>query len=345
MTRQELYHQIIRAKQPHELFGDIPDADAIEKEYRRLVVLIHPDTAPDALKYISNEGLKKLNELYRKAQSELRSGTYAKGISGSAYAGKTAAFTFSLRGTEYRIYEKLCSGDVSEVFGGETDSGPVILKVARDSADNGLLKEEYQLLCGITHPQIPVVRDFVTIDDCSAIIMDEIPGETLRSVQKRYPGGVPEVHIMWMMERLLSVAGYLHFNRVVHGNITPDNVILTKENHKLSLVGFSFSIPEAASPDAEYRIWDPIFSAPEVGKGARVTPASDIYSIGMLIIWLMGGNASNHMSPVNVSSEVNRFLRRMTLPGPRPMDAWKLWDEWRELRRRIYGDRHFLTFD
>ena len=175
--------------------------------------------------------------------------------------------------------------------------------------------------------------------------MDEIPGETLRDVRKRYPGGVPEVHIMWMMERLLSVAGYLHFNRVVHGNITPDNVILTKENHKLSLVGFSFSIPEAASPNAEYRIRDPIFSAPEVGKGARVTPASDIYSIGMLMIWLMGGDTSNHTLPFGASPEVKAFLYRMTLPGSRPMDAWKLWDEWRELRRSIYGDRHFLEFD
>lgn len=345
MTRQELYSKIIRTKLPYELFGDVADADALKKAYRRLAILIHPDTAPDEEKYISNEGFLKLDELYKAAQKALRAGTYSKTGSGSAYAGKTAVFTFSLRGKEYRIYEKRCSGEVSEVFGGETDSGPVILKVARNSADNGLLKEEYDLLCGITHPQIPVVRDFVTIDDCNAIVMDEIPGETLRDVHKRYPGGVPEAHIMWMMERLLSVTGYLHFNRVVHGNITPDNVILTKENHKLSLVGFSFSIPEANSPTAEYRIRDAIFSAPEVGKGARVLPSADIYSIGMLMIWLMGGDVSKHTLPYPVSPEVKTFLRRMTLPGPRPMDAWKLWDEWRELRRMLYGDRHFVPFD
>ena len=345
MTRQELYNRIIRTKLPYELFGDVPDEVALKKVYHRLTILIHPDTAPDAQKYISSEGFKKLHELYGKAQSELKTRTYAKKGFASAYAGKTAAFTFSLRGTEYRIYEKRCSGDVSEVFGGETDPGPVILKVARNSANNGLLEEEYQLLCGITHAQIPVVRDFVTIDNCSAILMDEIPGETLRNIRKRYSGGVPEVHIMWMMERLLSVAGYLHFNRVVHGNITPDNVILTKENHKLSLVGFSFAIPEAASPGAEYRIRDAVFSAPEVGKGVRVTPAADIYSIGMLIIWLMGGDTSNHTLPYGTSPEVKTFLRRMTLSGPRPMDAWNLWDEWRELRRSIYGDSRFLTFD
>jgi serine/threonine protein kinase len=177
--------------------------------------------------------------------------------------------------------------------------------------------------------------------------MREVKGITMPELMEQYKKGVPAEHVMWMLERLLSVVGYLHSNCVVHGNIKPENIIINKETHNVSLVGFSFCIANANTVEAQYKIINDFYTAPEVKKTARVLPSSDVYSIGKIAITLLGGNVANDGMPNFVDARIRAFIRKMVskTQSDRPNDAWKLWSELIKLRTEVFGTQRFKKLD
>ena len=185
------------------------------------------------------------------------------------------------------------------------------------------------------------------VNDTNAILMREVKGITMPELSEQYKKGVPAEHVMWMLERLLSVVGYLHSNCVVHGNIKPENIIINKDNHNVSLLGFSFCIPNANTAEAQYKIVNDYYTAPEVNKTARVLPSSDVYSIGKIAIKLLGGDISSNGMPISVYARVRAFIRKMVSSSlsDRPNDAWKLWSELIKLRNEVFGTQRFKKLD
>ena len=181
------------------------------------------------------------------------------------------------------------------------------------------------------------------INDTNAILMREVKGITMPELMGQYSRGVPAEHVMWMLERLLSAVGYLHSNCVVHGNIKPENIMINKENHNVSLLGFSFCIPKANTKEAHYQIVNDQYTAPEVCKTARVLPSSDVYSIGKIGVELLGGDTASCGMPISVDAKVRAFIRKMASSSlsERPNDAWKLWSELIELRTEVFGTKRF----
>jgi len=177
--------------------------------------------------------------------------------------------------------------------------------------------------------------------------MREVKGITMPELLKQYNNGVPAEHVMWMLERMLSVVGYLHSNCVVHGNIKPENIIINKENHNVSLLGLSFCIKCADNADSHYKIVNKFYTAPEVRKTARVLPSSDVYSIGKITIELLGGDIQNNEIPTSIDVRIRDFIRKMVSSNPtnRPNDAWELWSELRKIRTEVFGVQRFKTLN
>ena len=64
------------------------------------------------------------------------------------------------------------------------------------------------------------------------------------------------------------------------------------------MLGFSFCIPNANTSEAQYKIINDFYTAPEVKKTARVLPSSDVYSIGKIAIKLLGGDVVSNGMPI-----------------------------------------------
>lgn len=256
-------------------------------------------------------------------------------------------FEIDVRGEVYSFYENVFEGEVAYIFKGKNKSDIVYLKVAIDPADNELLDTEYDVLSKVRHQSMPYVEEKIMVNDSVAILMREVKGMQMNDLLSEYPRGIPAEHVMWMLERLLSVVGYLHSNFVVHGNIKPENIIINKENHNVSLLGFSFCIKDANTSDAKYKIVNDYYTAPEVGKDARVLPSSDIYSIGKLAIKLLGGDVKTGGMPISVDARIRAFIRKMvSVPlSERPNDAWELWSEVIRLRTEVFGTERFKKID
>ena len=343
MSRQEIYNMLVRAKRPIDCFGDVKDEKALKKEYLRLAKLIHPDTANEREVYISTNGFELLNALYKSAVDEFQKGIYFLRESIDIYAKSSSLFSLDIHNRTYKFYEKIYEGEIADIYKGVCDKEIVCLKLCLDESDNDLLQKEYETLKAYSHQSLPIVRDFIKINDCAAIVMDEIKGENLVDIMKRNPKGLnPEV-VMWVMERLFSAVGYLHSNYIVHSNLIPENIIINKDNHNVSISGFSFHIAEANKGKNFYKIKNEDFSAPEVSKDEPVFPQSDIYMLGKLAIYMLGGDLKTTGMPINIDVRIRSFIRKMVEEDKkkRSNDAWKLWDEWREIRRNVYGDAKF----
>ena len=344
MELYEIYTKMLDAKDPHAFFGDLSGAEDLKKSYKQYAKLTHPDTAPVRDRYLAQEAFTVLGGLYQKALQEMEEGVYGVTDPVELYRHTTPMFELTVNGHVCSFYEYVCEGEVANVYRGVSDGEIVYLKMAADPQDNSLLDNEFAVLSAIRHVSLPYPRKRLRVNSRTALLLREAKRSTLPALRNEYPYGLEEIHAVWMLERLLSVVGYLHSHLVVHGNIKPENTVVNKENHQISLLGFSFCIPEANKPEAKYRIVNEGFSAPEVNADARVLPAADIYSVGKLGVYLLGGDPMQETVPQHVNPALRVFLRKMLRPDPalRADDAWKLWTDLTELRAEVYGPKKFI---
>lgn len=347
MPIKQIYEKLLQAKRAIDFFGKVASEDELKKKYRQYAKQIHPDLVSDAEQYIAKEATTLLNTLHEQAIEELKQGIYEIVDPVQIYKHTSPLFEINIKGKVYQFYENVFEGEVGYIFKGTCDEDIVFLKVAIDPNDNELIDTEYQVLSETRHQSLPYVEHKIMVNDTNAILMREVKGTTMPELMKQYSKGVPAEHVMWMLERLLSVVGYLHSNCIVHGNIKPENIIINKANHNVSLLGFSFCIPKANTSEAQYKIVNDYYTAPEVNKSAKVLPSSDVYSIGKIAIKLLGGDVSSTGMPISVDPRIRTFIRKMVNPdvSNRPNDAWELWSELAKLRTEVFGTQRFKTLN
>ncbi|MBR6252971.1 MAG: protein kinase family protein [Clostridia bacterium] len=340
----EVYEKLIASRRPIDFFGTVSDADALNRLYKKFSFIVHPDLAPAWEKYYAEESMVILNRLYDEGVQELADGTYELPSSSDKFKKRNSFFEVEFNGKNYSFYELISSGDIANVFKGTCDGHTVVIKIPREASDSILIDNEFDILTKLRHQSLPYVESKISIDGARrAIISREVEGITPALLLKQYPNGVPAEHVMWMVERLLSVVGFLHNNCVVHGNITPDNILINKKNHNVTLFGFSFAIKKANESGATYKFFNDDYSAPEVLKKVSVEPSTDIYSIGKIAIKLMGGNVSNGGMSMDIDPRVRDFIRGMIKENPmtRSNDAWMLYHKLQGLRNEVYGTERF----
>ena len=347
MTIKEIYEKVLQAKRPIEFFGKVSSEEELKKIYKQYVKKVHPDTVTNEDKYIAEQTISILNTLYDLGIKEFQKGIYNVTSTVELYEHMEPLFEITINGELYQFFENVFEGEVAYIFKGTNKKDIVYLKMAIDPEDNELLDTEYDVLSTIRHQSLPYVEQKIQVNDSKAILMREVKGITMNELLEQYKRGVPAEHVMWMMERLLSVVGYLHSNCIVHGNIKPENIIINKYNHNVSLVGFSFCIPKANTSEAQYKIVNDYYTAPEVNKTATVLPSSDVYSIGKIAIKLLGGDVSSNGMPILEDKRIRTFIRKMVSTNlyDRPNDAWKLWTELIELRNEVFGTKRFKKLD
>jgi len=210
---------------------------------------------------------------------------------------------------------------------------------------NNFIANEAEILKNVQHKSLPVLLDSFQLDDGrKANVMRRIEdGYDLYSLREYFPEGLNQKHVCWVLERLLSVLGFLHINNVVHGAIEPGNIIVTPENHNGFLIDFLLSIPDAASHNAKYVAVND-YSAPEIRAGVKPHPSSDMYSLGKSMVYLIGGDEKTLEFPSDVDPTIVRFIRGFLKsdPAKRANDAWKYYHKLRKLRDELFGaDRPF----
>lgn len=208
--------------------------------------------------------------------------------------------------------------------------------------DTELLRREAKILWHIHHHSLPTLRDFIECDDGSFLmVMTYIEGKDMYKIVKEdYPQGIHPEHICWMAQRLLNALHYLHYYGVIHGDVKPHNIIVKPDEHNAILVDYGLSSlnPKAKTKPMGYT---ELFAAPEQIAGKPPLPETDIYSLGLTLIYALGGDITAKSLPRNVPEQLKDFILKMVVHDihRRPKCAADLIKPLSNLRETLFGRR------
>ncbi|QIS14146.1 protein kinase [Nocardia arthritidis] len=210
----------------------------------------------------------------------------------------------------YRLSEQLGSGAHGVVWCAvdEQLDRVVALKHAlvSDSSDGGeligRLEREAKLLAQLNHPNIVTVFDLVRADGQWWLVMEYVPGHSLREL-----GPLPLRRVATIGVQLAHALAAVHAAGILHRDIKPSNVLVTDDDHaKLGDFGVSRAVyADATLTRTGAFTGTPGYMAPEVAYGADPGPASDVFSLGATLFAAIEGN-----SPFGDSDNPMVLMRR-----------------------------------
>ena len=200
--------------------------------------------------------------------------------------------------TDYTLLGEIWRGATGVVFlatAGES-GGTVAVKIAPSAPGAAgaawLVRaaRKAQVVAQLKHPNLVHYRDVrLTGDDALALVMDYVPGETLRDRL----AADPRPAVPWVEQVLRDVAAalaYAHAHGVVHRDVKPENIFLDGGRTLLSDFDIGVSALADEAPDAQDAVvGTPRYMAPEQIDGGAVDARSDVYALGLVGWELLAG--------------------------------------------------------
>jgi len=197
-----------------------------------------------------------------------------------------------------------------------------------------LFEREVKTLKLLSHPAIPRYLDYFDIDASMgkglALVQSYIPAKSLEQwlIDGRT---LSEEYIKQLAQALLEILCYLHEQKppVIHRDIKPSNILLANRSGnsvgQVYLVDFGSVQTLAAQKSSTITVVGTYGYMPPEQFGGRTVPASDLYSLGATLIYLVTGRHPADLpqenlriqfeSFVNLSSELIDWLKWMTQPS------------------------------
>jgi serine/threonine-protein kinase len=149
-------------------------------------------------------------------------------------------------------------------------------------------KNEAQAAGRLSNPNIVAVYDYGESDDTAFIVMEFVEGHSLKErLDTKEP--VPLGETARVMQQVLAGLQFSHDKGVVHRDIKPGNVMLTRDG-QVKLADFGIArIESSVMTQAGTMLGTPAYMSPEQLMGQAVDARSDIYSSGVLLYQLLTG--------------------------------------------------------
>lgn len=227
----------------------------------------------------------------------------------------------------YELLDRIGSGGMATVYRGvhRALGQPRAIKVllpslAEDSSLVERFRTEAKIASGLCHPNIVSIYDVGEQDGLFYLVMDLVEGISLGRLLRR-DKALPLDRAVRLLEQLASALDYAHGQGVVHRDIKAGNVLVGEDDH-VSL--FDFGIARATAALGRLTlpgqvVGTPEYLAPEVAEGAPVSPAADVYSLGIMLYELCAGRtpfAGGHPLAVLRRQLEDPPLRPPGLPTP-----------------------------
>jgi len=200
-------------------------------------------------------------------------------------------------GGRYSLAEQVGSGGMAVVWRA-TDTvlhRAVAVKMlashARDPESLALIRREARAAAALSHPNVAQVHDYgeSVVGDRAVpyVVFELVDGPTL--LQRLRAGAVPTRFALRIGAEVGAALTAAHAAGLVHRDIKPANVMLSPTGAKVVDFGIAAGKAMPRRP-GETLLGTPTYVAPERLTGNVVTPASDVYALGVLLYRMLSGH-------------------------------------------------------
>ncbi len=172
---------------------------------------------------------------------------------------------------------------------------PVAIKILRqdfsgDEAFRERFRQEARAAANLSHPNIVTVHDFGFDAGRPFIVMEYVPGTDLKTMIKTRGKFGPEEAINLMVQACEGI-GYAHRAGLVHCDVKPHNMLVSPDGRlKVTDFGIARALASILPDEQSEVVWgSPQYFAPEQAAGQAPSPASDVYSLGVILYEMLAG--------------------------------------------------------
>ncbi|RZJ11324.1 MAG: serine/threonine protein kinase, partial [Haliea sp.] len=220
-----------------------------------------------------------------------------------------------------RLTRKIGSGGMTEVYLAtrESDGLAVVLKVLDASgkaASEHLSRfiQEYTLLSRIEHPNVIRIYDQGFTDDHAYIAMEYFELGDLRA---ELTAGMSQRRVLQVISQVAQALAVIHERGVIHRDLKPEN-IMRRADGTVALADFGIAKSMLQADNlalSQTRHGDvvgtPYYLSPEQASGQKITPPSDLYSLGVMMFEMLAGHR-----PYRADSLDLLLANHLTAPTP-----------------------------
>lgn len=202
----------------------------------------------------------------------------------------------TLIGERYRLQRLLGEGGMAEVWLGvdERMQRAVAIKLLRPqyAKDQALLerfRREAEIVAQLNSPHIVQVYDVGQSASTSFIVMEYVEGQDLKELL-RFDAPLPVERALQLLRDIAEGVGVAHHAGLIHRDLKPGNVLLSQRGDvKVTDFGVARQIAGAALTEPG-TVWGTShYLAPEQARGATLSPASDVYALGVILFEMLTG--------------------------------------------------------
>jgi tRNA A-37 threonylcarbamoyl transferase component Bud32 len=209
-----------------------------------------------------------------------------------------------LQNGKYTVIMQLSSGGLSAVYLAELgDKDLVVIKEAALPADlkeearikaKAMFAREAEILKNLTHTNIAKVLDNFVERGRDYLVLEFIPGETLRQVVRKMGTQSEQVVLQYGLQ-IARILDYLHDQEppILHRDLTPDNLVVNQDG-QIVLIDFGAANTFLGTATGTV-VGKQAYISPEQFRG-KATTQSDIYSLGCTLHFMLTGEDPEALS-------------------------------------------------
>jgi eukaryotic-like serine/threonine-protein kinase len=226
----------------------------------------------------------------------------------------------ALLNNRYQLQEPLGTGGMAQVYRARDLMLErfVAIKILRSdySSDPELqvrFRQEAKSAANLSPPNIVTVHDFGLDQGKLFIVMEYVPGTNLKLMVENLGKFNPEDALPLIIQACAGL-GYAHRAGLVHCDVKPHNILVTPDRRvKVTDFGIARAIAGISPDEQNDVVWgSPLYFSPEQAAGQAPSPASDVYSLGIVMYEMLAGRPPF----IAKTAETLARLHREVMPQP-----------------------------
>lgn len=241
--------------------------------------------------------------------------------------------TIALLDGRYELLECIGAGGMADVHRARdlVLERTVAVKLLRAGSDvltaSARARNEIAVLAGLSHPSLVTLLDArLSPGRASYLVMELVPGQTL--AERLRSGPLEPAEVSQLARELGSALETVHAAGVVHRDVKPSNVLVAPPSQpgapfhaKLTDFGVASLMDGTRITAPGVVVGTAAYFAPEQLRGEAVTPAADIYALGLLLLECLTGDRA-YPQASGMEAVVARLVTAPNIPDALP-EGWR----------------------